>query len=531
MMRACLYTVLLAAGLYASVLDGYDSPQQLEQAFHKSAAKHPKIAQTRVLTSTPGGRPVQMVILGQEQSPAIAIVAGLEGNDLAGPEICRRFVETACRLYGHADSVTALLDKTCFYIFPCMNPDARARAFRKPFSVSSVNDRTVDDDRDGEADEDGPEDLDGDGAVVMMRVTSPFGEWMPDPDFPNLLRRADPAKQERGLYKLYSEGVDNDGDGLWNEDGPGGVDIGRNFSFRYRIFASGSGTGPFSEVESRALADFFFDHPDIFAVFSFGSRDNLLHPWEGAKETSEEKPPQAPPPQDAAFYRFIAERYKRILRLPVYEAAPADAGTFAEWAYFHFGRWSFCAPAWLPPADSAESKLSLEKALYRWSGGERFVPWHRIEHPDFRGRAVEVGGRLPYADSPPADSLDALAGRYSDFFLDLARRMPTLELSVEAERLGRDLYRVTATLGNSGRLPTASKLGDRVQWLRKIKIELLLDEKQQLVSGKRFYLENGLLPGTAVEKSWTITAQAGRSVRVEASSPSVGRTVAAVQLR
>ncbi|RLI07565.1 hypothetical protein DRO32_03680, partial [Candidatus Bathyarchaeota archaeon] len=57
--------------------------------------------------------------------------------------------------------------------------------------------RPVDDDGDGLVDEDPPEDLDGDGTIYMWWNATSWG----------------------------FEGLDNDGDGLLNEDWPGGVDL------------------------------------------------------------------------------------------------------------------------------------------------------------------------------------------------------------------------------------------------------------------------------------------------------------------
>jgi len=59
-------------------------------------------------------------------------------------------------------------------------------------------------DNDGQVDEDGPEDLDGNGLITMMRVKSPEGRWLIDPEEPRLMRPADPKKGEKGEYLLYN---------------------------------------------------------------------------------------------------------------------------------------------------------------------------------------------------------------------------------------------------------------------------------------------------------------------------------------
>ena len=80
------------------------------------------------------------------------------------------------------------------------------------------------------------------------------------------MRIADPAKGERRGWRLLPEGVDDDEDGRWNEDPPGGVDIGVNFPRDYSWFGDGAGDHPVSAPESRALAELLASRDDIAAV-------------------------------------------------------------------------------------------------------------------------------------------------------------------------------------------------------------------------------------------------------------------------
>jgi hypothetical protein len=125
-------------------------------------------------------------------------------------------------------------------------------------------------------DEDGPEDLNKDGVMTVMRVKDPKGPYMISPDDPRLMKRADPAKGESGGWALYTEGIDNDGDGFINEDGPGGVDINRNFMHQYPYFAPDAGRYMVSEAETRALLEYVLKHSNIAAILTFGESDNLV---------------------------------------------------------------------------------------------------------------------------------------------------------------------------------------------------------------------------------------------------------------
>lgn len=109
------------------------------------------------------------------------------------------------------------------------------------------NSAATDDDRDGKVDEDGFDDLDGNGKITLIRVESPVGDYKVHPDDARLLVKADLAKGEKGKYLLYSEGIDNDKDGTFNEDGPGGIWFNKNLTYKHPGFTAGAGEFPVSQ--------------------------------------------------------------------------------------------------------------------------------------------------------------------------------------------------------------------------------------------------------------------------------------------
>ena len=102
-----------------------------------------------------------------------------------------------------------------------------------PRTRRALGQRPVDDDKDGLVDEDGPDDLDGDGHITQMRIADPNGRYKPHPDYPDLLI---PVKgDEKGSYTLLGqEGYDNDGDGRVNEDGDGFYDPNRDWPWNWQ---------------------------------------------------------------------------------------------------------------------------------------------------------------------------------------------------------------------------------------------------------------------------------------------------------
>jgi hypothetical protein len=141
-----------------------------------------------------------------------------------------------------------------------------------------TNSTAIDGDNDGRVDENGPEDLNKDGFITVMRVKDPKGPYMISSEDPRLMKKADPSKGEAGGYSIYWEGTDKDNDGTIAEDGPGGVDINRNFMHQYPYYQPDAGHHMVSEAETRATLEFVLRHRNIAAILTFGESDNLIVP-------------------------------------------------------------------------------------------------------------------------------------------------------------------------------------------------------------------------------------------------------------
>ena len=96
--------------------------------------------------------------------------------------------------------------------------------------------------------------------------------------------RADPTKGERGQYKLYPEGLDNDGDGQINEDGPGGIDVGINFPHLFKTNWKETGLWPGEAPEVYGIMKFIFNHPEIAMAYTLGTSDFCLAPPRGGRK-------------------------------------------------------------------------------------------------------------------------------------------------------------------------------------------------------------------------------------------------------
>lgn len=202
---------------------------------------HPKRARLQSLGRSYGGREMWLLTVTNSQKgddrskPAFWIGGAIHANEIQGTEVTLYTAWYLLEMYGRTPFITRLVDQRTFYLLPMMSPDSRDAHMHRPNSTSSprAGQRPVDDDRDGLVNEDGPDDLDGDGHITQMRVRDPNGRWKPHPKYPHMLVRAE--ADERGQYRrLGSEGFDNDGDGRINEDGDGYYDPNRDWAWRWQ---------------------------------------------------------------------------------------------------------------------------------------------------------------------------------------------------------------------------------------------------------------------------------------------------------
>ncbi|MCK7535352.1 MAG: hypothetical protein MZV63_32410 [Marinilabiliales bacterium] len=109
--------------------------------------------------------------------PAIYADGNIHGNEIQAGEVCLYLANRLLTNYGKLKEITEVVDRNAFYIIPVVNVDGRAHFFGDANTPSSNRGLRipVDDDRDGLFDEDGPDDLDGDGNITTMRMRDTLG--------------------------------------------------------------------------------------------------------------------------------------------------------------------------------------------------------------------------------------------------------------------------------------------------------------------------------------------------------------------
>jgi hypothetical protein len=602
--RLALLLVVTLAGfsthrLCAVELFGYQTHDQFERSIAELSSEQ-RVSLTSVGT-TGEGRDVHLLTLSTGEAaskPAVLLMGSVDASNLVGSELAVRMATQWAKALADDDpDAKKLLEAVTLYVIPRPSPDASAHVFDTPISGRATNTRQTDADRDAALDEDPHEDLDGNGVITSVRVADPAGEWIKHPDDPRVLVRADASKNETGQYRLFTEGVDNDQDESFNEDGAGGVDFNRNFPFEYPYFAGDAGPHQVSEPETRAVADWLFTQPNIFLVFSFAPQDNLTKPWPIAKDNGGRIKRQVLK-EDGPFFQFLADMYgKQVAKENAPSAASVD-GAFAPWGYYHFGRWSIATHGWWIPkvetksddateeasedeteasadADKAEGgetsdnsqgdgdsqdKPNAEESKKDESGktkSERddrgaadsnalawfanhdidgFAEWTEVEHPDFPGKKVEIGGFKPLVrEHPPADELDELAKKHREFLSNVVELRARLEFEApEVESLGAGVYRVTVAVLNRGFLPTASAMGRAAKKLQRLELQIVLPEGGQVLTG-HVREDLGVIDGNGgrAEHTWLIRLPNSEptEVTVRAGEPSIGTCEQILQLK
>ncbi len=539
------------AGQEAAV-EGYATFDTLRLQLEKIARS--PMAKLSTLGRTREGREVFLLTLGKgrtEERPAVLVIGGLDATQLSGSELAVRLARQLVERAADDAETARLLERVTFYVIPRASPDACEFFFLPPFEERTTNTRPTDDDNDGRVDEDPPSDINGDGWITALRVEEPGGRYIEHPDDPRIMIAADPQKGQRGRWSLHVEGIDEDGDGQLNEDPIGGVAFDRNFTFNYPYFEAGAGPFQVSEPETQAVADFAFKRRNIAVVFTFTAQDNLFHVPKGEPAEKQGKIKTKLLEADAGHLARMAELYRELHGGSDAPPSPEGKGSVSDWAYFHYGRWSLAARAWWipsvpkdeeqaetdsPPSDESRGRDEVRAlAWFAREGIDGFVPWQPIEHPDFPGRRVEVGGFKPYLrTNPPIGELDGLDGKHTDFLCRIAGMLPKLRIAeVKTEPLGGDVWRVSATVVNDGELPTFPQMGEISRQTQPVQIALDLPEGASLVtSHPRRRLPTLAGHGGHATETWLVrlTPGADRKLRLRVWAPAVGSAKKTVSL-
>lgn len=481
---ACLSFGLLGA---APVVAQPFTPSKVEVAFNRYythgeinaimrdiARAYPKLVKLEKIGESRQGRDMIVAIVtnfdtgADRDKPAMWIDGNVHGNEIQSAEAVLYTLWHATKEHGHNEKLTALLDNTALYLLPSQNPDGRDYWFEHPNTPHSSrsNQRPVDNDGDGLFDEDGYDDLDGDGMITQMWARDPDGRWRRNVDDPRLFERV-PADKVGGWTLLGWEGIDNDGDGRINEDGPGGDDMNRNWPSDWQPthIQGGAGEFPFSNPETRAIGMFILDRPNIAAAQSYHNTGGMILRGPGADYRGSEYPPE-----DNRVYDELGRVGEDLLPYYNYWIIWKDLytvhGGFVNWTAEGLGVFSFTNELWTLGKyfQEDEGRPSAEK-LMRFRDllqfGKDFTPYTEVEHPQHG--TILVGGLNKWASrNTPTFMLEEDSHRNFGFTMFHADQMPQLRFDrIEVKRLAGGAWSVTAEVRNDRIIPTRSGLAAR----------------------------------------------------------------------
>ncbi|MFN0243749.1 MAG: M14 family metallopeptidase [Planctomycetota bacterium] len=457
---------------------------ELYALFDRVEAAHPGFVRHEVIGHSVEGRQLRVYTIhnpatgADREKPAMWIDGNIHGNEVQGGEAALYAAWYLLENYGSNPEATELVDRAVLYVLPMVNPDGRASWFAKAHNASSSRTgvQPTDDDGDGLFDEDSPDDLDGDGQIVQMRKFVPGqGTHRQDPDDPRILVPV--PGNDKGIrgdwLTLGGEGFDNDGDGRTNEDEVGGYDMNRAWPALWQPEHVQGGAGPYPLYwpETRAIARFVLDHPNIAAVQSFHNSGGMILRGPGVETYGEY------PRDDVRVYDELGKDGERMLPFYRYMIIWKDLysvfGGFVNWTYEGLGILSFTNEMWsteqmfpdkaknVDPGQnflgnqSQKDRLFFDDTLLLGGG---YVPWHAYDHPLY-GR-IEIGGfRKDVGRVPPTFLIEEMVHRNALFCVRHARALPlvTIEDAVVTD-LGDGVRAIDVVFRNQRLIPTRTAL-------------------------------------------------------------------------
>ncbi|MGK2862579.1 MAG: M14 family metallopeptidase [Chitinophagaceae bacterium] len=449
----------------------YNDHAGITDIMKKIVKAYPNLAKLESIGKSYDGRDLWCIAITDyskgdaTRKPGMYIDGNIHSNEVQGSEFALYTAWYLTESFSDNKFIKELLGDKIFHIVPTINPDARDSFFKNPNNPNSPRSGIVpvDNDMDGLVDEDGYDDLDGDGHIVTMRRKSVNGRFNIDPANPNRMIAA--GNDEKGEYEILGlEGIDNDGDGLINEDGAQfEYDPNRDWGWNWQpnYVQNGAYKYPFSLPENRAVMEFIMRHPNIAAAQSFHNAGGMILRGPGAQEDS-----ITYHAADVQVYNAIGKKGEEIIPgykyLVVYKDLYSVFGGELDWFYGGRGIYTFTNELWTPylmyntdATRNANDNTSFQFDRYLLFK-EAFVEWHEYDHPQF-GK-IEIGGfKKNFSRMHPGFLLESDAHRNMAFTIYHAFHTPNPEIDTIIEKqLGDGLKEVTVVIGNKRLMPTHS---------------------------------------------------------------------------
>ncbi|MEZ4904781.1 MAG: M14 family metallopeptidase [Spirosomataceae bacterium] len=497
----------------------YHTPDVMYHWYRQWATQYPNIVEVYEVAKSYEGRPILQMTLTNKKTgkhtdkPAAYFEGGRHSGEVTSSDAVLWLTQHLLENYGKDAAITQLIDTKTIYLRPQNNPDgATIYLFTAQRNRSTVHPK--DDDRDGLLDEDPEEDLDGDGVIYQIRkkavtlLEKEKADYVLDPRDPSgrLMKR---VLEGKGEWLVYTECIDNDGDGKYNEDGIGGLDNHRNYPENWRPDQGGDFTGrgytqggageyPLSEIETRSTVLWLLQHPNISVVNSMDTRVPMhLRPPSTSKSS------ESMFPADLKIYTHfdsvglvftgypwagdVYETYSTRSKTDRTTGDPSKPnplfGHGPDFGYFYYGSVWYGDELWnggaMKDYDKDGQYDEYDGLMWDDEANQKqgFKPWTKITHPQLG--EVEIGGFHPkfFAQNGPAWQLENWISKQSKFNLAMAKELPQIDLKdVAIKALPNREYEIKVTWTNSGKLPVALEQAKRIKIVQEDRVMLDIDK-------------------------------------------------------
>lgn len=552
--------------------DRYYRYQELTELLHNWVAQYPNLAQVESIGQTGEGRDIWALTLTNRETgeadkkPAFFVDANIHAGEVTGCATVLWLINHLLTGYGTDERTTRLLDDGALYAIPCIMLDGAERYLTSPARLrSSVRSYPELEQQEGLV----REDLNGDGMTTSMRIKDASGPWKASPDDSRVMIRREPDEVGGEYYFVLPEGSIKDWDGGAIKIAPDlmGLDLNRNFPHEWapEWKQKGAGESPLSEPETRALSNFLFAHPNIYATQHF-------HTWSGViLRPSSNMPDEDLPKLDLTIFKAIGKMGEEetgyscvsIYHDYAYDKKQSIHGAVLDWVYSTFGVFAYSTELWSLPRKAgveitdyigwmkdhpAADDVAMAKVLDEHVGGAGILEWTPFDHPQFGD--VEIGGwDYKFAwQNPPGSLLEEVTAGNAGFIVRAMGTSPRIVIdSTSVESLGADLYRVAAIVQNTGFLPTyVSEQGKATGRVKPVKLSLNLGDDARLITGKQEQ-EIGHLDGRANQygsmgsapqngnlsrgrAEWIVSGPSGTRIELTACVAKAGTVTATVVL-
>lgn len=553
--------------------DHYYKYDELEKNLKYFSDKYPELCDLESICVTEENRNVYAMTITNKKTgaaldkPAFHIDGNTHAGEVTGSMAAMHAIDVLLTGYGEDKVITKILDRMTIYVVPRISPDGAETYLTTPYSIRSVN-RVHNPENGGIR----SEDLDGDGVIRMMRIPTPYGAWKKDKDDSSIMAKRDPGDADGDFYDIYVEGNFEAFDGdenLKEKKEDWSLDFNRNYPYGWfpENRQAGAGKYPLSNPETKAMADWIIEHPNIGGVSTNHTSGGIILYPPGTR------PSTAVSEKDINQFIEIANMGKEELGyepLNIYDsfiADPAnyDSGAFDDWCYQSQGIVAYTVELWdlakrvgVPLVWNARNKESAQDELKRFvacmkwvkeNAPEYYEDWKPFHHETFGD--IEIGGfNFKFSQqNPPESFLNGVLEQMTRFMIRFAQSMPRLTIdTLTSEKVSDDIYKVTAVVGNLGYLPTnlteeAKKLniskevevtisgGKVISGLEKTKIGNL-EGYGSTSTGTNFYgnISTDYNAKARKKLTWVVQAKSGTEITVSCAQEKSGKASKTITL-